>query len=157
MKRPYTCLWFDGQAEEAARFYTSIFPNSKINEVARYPDAMPEMAGKVLTVMFEINGEQYMALNGGPEFSFSEAFSIVVPCESQAEVDEFWSKLTAGGEESMCGWLKDRFGLSWQIVPTALGEMMSDPDPRKAGRVTEAMLKMRKLDVAVLRQAYDSA
>jgi predicted 3-demethylubiquinone-9 3-methyltransferase (glyoxalase superfamily) len=157
MKRPYSCLWFNMQAEEAARFYTSTFPNSRINETARYPDAVPDLAGKVLTVTFELNGQEFMALNGGPEFAFTEAISIVVPCETQAEVDHLWSRLTDGGEESMCGWLKDRFGVSWQIVPTALGEMMSDPDPRKAGRVTEAMLKMRKLDVAVLRQAYESA
>lgn len=153
--KPYPCLWFNFEAYEAAQFYTSAFPGSRILEVARYPDAMPDLAGKVLTVTFELNGQQFMALNGGPEFTFSEAVSFVVDCDTQAEVDELWARLTEGGAESMCGWLKDRFGVSWQIVPRALGEMMSDPDPAKVNRVTAAMLQMRKLDVAALRRAYE--
>lgn len=153
----YPCLWFDGQAEDAARLYTSVFPNSRVLETARYPDAMPEMAGKVMTVVFELDGQKVMGLNGGPEFKFSEAVSFVVDCDTQAEVDALWEKLTAnGGEESQCGWLKDPFGMSWQIVPVEMNEMMSDPDPAKVNRVTQAMLQMRKLDVAKLREAYNA-
>lgn len=154
--KPYPCLWFNMQAEEAAQLYASVFPNTRILETARYPDAMPDLAGQVLTVTLDLNGQNFMLLNGGPEFTFSEAVSFVVDCETQAEVDQLWNRLTDnGGEESMCGWLKDRFGVSWQIVPTALGEMMSDPDPAKVNRVTQAMLQMRKLDVAALRAAYN--
>lgn len=154
--KPYPCLWFNMQAEEAAQLYASVFPNTRILETARYPEAMGEMAGQVLTVTMDLNGQSFMLLNGGPEFTFSEAVSFVVDCETQAEVDQLWNRLTDnGGEESMCGWLKDRFGVSWQIVPTALGEMMADLDPAKVNRVTQAMLQMRKLDVAALRAAYN--
>lgn len=153
--RPYPCLWFDMQAEEAAQHYASVFPNTRILETARYPDAMPDRAGQALTVTLELNGARLMLLNGGPEFKFSEAVSFVVDCDTQEEVDNLWARLTEGGQESMCGWLKDRFGVSWQIVPRALGEMMSDADPAKVNRVTEAMLQMRKLDVPALRRAYE--
>lgn len=149
-------LWFDTQAEEAMQFYVSIFKNSKVLSVSRHPEGSP-MAGKAMNVSFELDGQPFIALNAGPQFKFTEAISFFVNCQTQAEVDELWAKLTEGGEEGPCGWLKDKFGLSWQIVPTALGEMMSDPNPAKVQRVTEAMLKMRKLDVAVLRQAYQSA
>lgn len=155
MQKVYPCLWFNNNAEEAVNFYTSVFKNSKINAVSRYGDAMPVLAGSVMTMIFEIEGQKFMALNGGPEFQFNEAVSFVIDCQSQQEVDDLWSKLTAdGGEESMCGWVKDKFGLSWQVVPTRLGELMSDPDPEKARRVTEAMLKMRKLDIVELERAY---
>jgi predicted 3-demethylubiquinone-9 3-methyltransferase (glyoxalase superfamily) len=148
---PY--LWFDNQAEEAMRFYTSIFKNSKVGSVNR---AGPD--GPVLTVTFQLNGQDFIALNGGPHFKFNEAISLFVSCDSQAEVDELWAALTAdGGEESQCGWLKDKFGLSWQIVPRALMELMSDPDPRKAQAVTQAMLKMKKIETAELRRAYEQA
>ena len=140
-------LWFDSQAEEAANFYVSIFKNSKILGVSRYGEAGPGSAGTVLTVTFELDGQEFTALNGGPHFTFSEAISLYVDCESQQEVDELWAKLTAGGEESMCGWLKDKYGLSWQIVPRVLLELMQDKDPVKAKRVTEAMLQMRKIDI----------
>lgn len=147
-------LWFDSQAEEAANFYVSIFKNSKILGVSRFGEAGPGLAGSVLTVTFELDGQELTALNGGPHFTFSEAISLYVDCESQQEVDELWAKLTAGGEESMCGWLKDKYGLSWQIVPRVLLELMQDKDPVKAKRVTEAMLQMRKIDIAKLQQAY---
>lgn len=148
-------LWFDGQAEEAANFYTSIFKNSKIVKVARYGEAGPGPAGSAMTVAFQIEGQEFIALNGGPHFKFTEAVSFSVDCKNQQEVDEFWEKLSAGGEEGQCGWLKDKYGLSWQVNPTILGEMLSDPDPQKAKRVMEAMLKMRKIDIAALQQAYD--
>jgi predicted 3-demethylubiquinone-9 3-methyltransferase (glyoxalase superfamily) len=149
-------LWFDGKAEEAATFYTSIFKDSRITDVKRWGEGGPMPAGSVLTVSFEICGQQVVGLNGGPEFGFTEAFSFYVDCEDQAEVDDYWDKLTAdGGEESQCGWLKDKFGLSWQIIPSELGTLMSDPDPEKAGRVTRAMLGMRKIDVQALRDAYE--
>lgn len=148
-------LWFDHQAEEAAKFYTSIFKNSKITGVARYGENTPGQAGTVMTVTFQIEGEEFVALNGGPVFSFTPAISFYVSCETQAEVDELWEKLSAGGETEQCGWLKDQFGISWQIVPTALGEMMSDPDAEKVSRVTQAMLKMVKLDIEELRRAYE--
>jgi predicted 3-demethylubiquinone-9 3-methyltransferase (glyoxalase superfamily) len=154
---PYPCLWFNGQAEEAAKFYASVFPNTRILETSRYPDAMPEMAGQVLTITLDINGARFMALNAGPDFTFSEAISFVMECDTQAEIDELWTRLTERGEESMCGWLKDPYGLSWQIVPRVLDQMMADPDPAKANRVTQAMLQMRKLDIAALRRAYDQA
>jgi predicted 3-demethylubiquinone-9 3-methyltransferase (glyoxalase superfamily) len=148
-------LWFDTQAEEAARFYVSIFKNSKIVSVARYGDAGPGPKGSVMTVAFELDGQPFIALNGGPHFKFTEAISFSVDCKTQPEVDEFWGKLSAGGEESQCGWLKDKFGLSWQINPSVLGKMLSDPDPRKSKRVMEAMLKMKKIDIEVLKQAYE--
>lgn len=154
-------LWFDNEAEDAAKFYTSIFANSKINNIARYPEAATEVSGKpagsVLTVDFEIEGQPFVALNGGPQFKFNESISFMIPCKDQAEVDYFWEKLTDGGEESMCGWLKDRFGVSWQVVPERLNEMMSDADPKKVETVTAAFLPMRKLDIGVLERAYASA
>src|SRR6266446_1564727 len=148
-----TFLWFDGKAEEAARHYTSIFKNSKILGVTRYGDAGPGPKGSVMTVAFELEGQEFTALNGGPQFKFTEAISLVVNCETQKEVDEVWGKLTAGGEEGPCGWLKDKFGLSWQIVPTALLRMIQDKDPEKTKRVMEAMFQMKKLDLAQLERA----
>jgi len=149
---PY--LWFDTQAEEAARFYTSIFQDSRIVSVNRYRDAGPRPKGSVLTVVFELAGQSFVALNGGPQFPFTEAISLFVNCDTQAEVDTLWAKLLEGGQAQMCGWLKDRYGVSWQIVPGRLGEMLSDPDPVRAQRVTEAMLSMVKLDLAALEEAY---
>ena len=152
-------LWFDDKAEEAAKFYTSIFKNSKIGNITRYdeeaagPTGRP--AGSVMTVDFQLAGKEFVALNGGPMFKFSEAISFVVNCENQDEVDYFWSKLSAGGEESRCGWLKDKFGLSWQVVPAVLIEMLTDKDTAKAKRVMQAMLQMDKIDIAVLKKAYD--
>jgi predicted 3-demethylubiquinone-9 3-methyltransferase (glyoxalase superfamily) len=151
------CLWFDGQAEEAAKFYVSVFPNSEIRAVSRYGEGAPMPAGTALVVDFVIDGVPFQALNGGPQFVFSEAISFVVDAPTQAEIDRYWELLTAdGGEPSMCGWLKDKYGLSWQIVPPILGELMSDPDPEKSARVMQAMLQMRKLDIAALQAAYDS-
>ena len=147
-------LWFDDQAEEAAELYTSIFDNSRILNVAHYGEAGPGEPGSVMTVHFELDGQRVTALNGGPTYRFTEAFSFAVDCETQEEVDELWSKLTAdGGEEGPCGWLKDRFGLSWQIVPTALPRLLSDPDRQKAGRVMQAMLQMKKIEIAELERA----
>lgn len=149
-------LWFDNQAEEAAQFYTSIFKNSRILHVSRYGDGGPGPKGSVMVVNFQVAGQEVTALNGGPRFKFSEAFSFVVNCENQEEIDEYWSKLTSGGgEESMCGWLKDKFGLWWQIIPSALGEMLGDKDPEKAQRAMQAMLKMHKIDIKALKRAYD--
>ena len=148
-------LWFDNQAEEAVNFYVSIFPNSRIDSVARYGADGPGPAGSVMTVAFQLDGQDFVALNGGPVFTFTPAISFYVSCRTQEEVDHFWEKLTAGGEEEQCGWLKDRYGLSWQIVPTALIEMLQDPDPEKAHRVMNAMLQMRKIDIAALRLAHD--
>lgn len=150
-------LWFDNQAEEAVNFYTSVFKNSKILSFARYGEAGPGPAGAVMTANFELNGQEFVALNGGPLFKFTEAVSFVVNCETQAEVDHYWEKLSEGGEKSRCGWLKDKFGLSWQIVPTVLGELMSDGDPERAKRVALAMLEMDKLDIGALRAAYEQA
>jgi predicted 3-demethylubiquinone-9 3-methyltransferase (glyoxalase superfamily) len=147
------CLWFDTEGKEAATFYTSIFKNSRILDVARYGSAGPRPAETVMTVSFELDGQPFVALNGGPQFTFDEAISFQVSCESQAEVDEFWTKLSEGGEEGPCGWLKDRYGVSWQIVPTALHELIGDPDPAKSQRAMEAMLGMKKLDVAELQRA----
>jgi predicted 3-demethylubiquinone-9 3-methyltransferase (glyoxalase superfamily) len=149
-------LWFDGQAEEAAQLYCSLFPNSKVGKVTRYPPgSYGGMDGKVMTVEFELDGQPVVALNGGPAFKFSESFSFTVDCKDQAEVDRYWDGLIAGGgQESQCGWLKDRFGLSWQIVPTVLQELVSDPDPAKARRATEAMLGMGRLDIAALKAAH---
>jgi predicted 3-demethylubiquinone-9 3-methyltransferase (glyoxalase superfamily) len=154
-------LWFDKEAEEAAKFYTSIFRNSKIDTVARYEGKEVEkVAGKpdgsVMTVAFELEGQKFTALNGGPVFKFTEAISFVVSCVGQEEVDYFWEKLSDGGQKGQCGWLKDKFGVSWQIVPTALGELMGDPDPEKAKRVMNAMLKMTKIDIAKLEEAYSA-
>jgi predicted 3-demethylubiquinone-9 3-methyltransferase (glyoxalase superfamily) len=148
-----TFLWFDGNAEEAANHYTSIFKNSKILNVARYGDGGPGPKGAVMTVNFQLEGQEFIALNGGPQFKFTEAISLLVNCETQKEVDELWSKLTAGGEESRCGWLKDKFGLSWQIVPKALFKLLQDRDPKKSKRVMEAMLQMKKIDVELLEKA----
>jgi predicted 3-demethylubiquinone-9 3-methyltransferase (glyoxalase superfamily) len=150
-------LWFDNQAEEAMKFYTSIFKNSKVGKVTRYGEAGPGPKGGVMTASFELEGMEFTALNGGPLFKFSPAISFAVDCRSQEEVDELWTKLSAGGEEGQCGWLKDKYGVSWQIVPTVLVEMLNDPDPEKSKRVTEAMLKMKKLDIQALRQAYEQA
>ena len=147
------CLWFDTEGEEAARLYTSVFPNSRIVDVARYGEAGPRTAGTVMTVSFELDGQKFVALNGGPEFTFSEAVSFQVSCKTQEEVDAFWSKLSAGGEEGPCGWLKDRYGLSWQIVPTVLPELLNDPDVEKAQRVMGAMLKMKKIEIDELERA----
>ncbi|HEV2423880.1 MAG TPA: VOC family protein [Terriglobia bacterium] len=148
-------LWFDNRAEEAANFYTSIFKNSQIRTVARYPEGSPGPAGTVMTVTFELDGQTFIALNGGPVFKFTEAISFFVNCETQEEVDQLWSRLSDGGEESRCGWLKDRFGVSWQIIPKALGEMLQDKDAARAKRVVQAMLQMKKIDVNILRQAYE--
>jgi len=148
-------LWFDNQAEEAMDFYTSVFKNSKVGNVTRYGKAGPGPEGSVMTASFELEGLQFTALNGGPEFNFNEAISFVVDCKSQAEVDELWSKLSEGGQEGPCGWLKDRFSVSWQIVPSILPELLNDPDPEKAQRVVEAMLKMKKIDIQALEQAYE--
>jgi predicted 3-demethylubiquinone-9 3-methyltransferase (glyoxalase superfamily) len=149
-------LWFDTQAEQAANLYVSTFKNAKIVKIARYGDAGPGPKGSVMTVEFELNGQRFIALNGGPHFKFNEAVSFSVECQTQAEVDEYWSKLSDGGVEGQCGWLKDRFGLSWQVNPTILGEMLADPDPAKARRAMEAMLKMKKIDIAALKKACDS-
>jgi predicted 3-demethylubiquinone-9 3-methyltransferase (glyoxalase superfamily) len=149
-------LWFDNNAEEAVNLYTSIFKNSKVLSVSRYGDAGPGPKGSVMVMSFELNGQQFTALNGGPLFKFNESVSFVVNCETQAEVDEYWQKLTAnGGAESQCGWLKDKFGLSWQIVPTILSELVSSKDAVKSGRAMTAMLKMKKLDIQKLKDAYD--
>jgi predicted 3-demethylubiquinone-9 3-methyltransferase (glyoxalase superfamily) len=153
MPRVTPWLWFDDQAEEAARFYTSVFPNSRIGEISRYGSAGPRPEGMAMTVAFELDGQEFSALNGGPEYTFSEAVSFLVDCETQDEVDYYWSKLSDGGEEGPCGWLKDRFGLSWQIVPRALTRLLSDPDREKSQRVMAAMLQMGKLDVAELERA----
>ena len=147
-------LWFDTQAEQAAKFYVSVFKNSRIVTTARYGEAGPGPKGSVMTVLFELDGQQFIALNGGPQFKFTEAISLSVSCETQEEVDRFWQQLSAGGEEGPCGWLKDKYGLSWQVNPTILGKMLSDPDPKKSRRVMEAMLKMKKIDIAALKQAY---
>jgi predicted 3-demethylubiquinone-9 3-methyltransferase (glyoxalase superfamily) len=152
-------LWFDSQAEEAANFYVSIFKQSRIGAITRYDDEGSKAAGRpkgsVMTVEFELDGQKFTALNGGPHFKFTEAISLVVNCDDQKEVDHFWGKLSAGGQEVQCGWLKDRFGLSWQVVPTALIEMLQDKDPEKSKRTMAAMLKMKKLDVDALKRAYD--
>jgi predicted 3-demethylubiquinone-9 3-methyltransferase (glyoxalase superfamily) len=156
MKKISPFLWFDDQAEEAANFYVSVFKDSKVLGISRYGDDFPGTKGKVMSITFELNGQEFMALNGGPQhFGFSEAISFFVNCENQEEVDYLWEKLTDGGEPGPCGWLKDKYGLSWQIVPTALGELLGDKDAAKAGRVLQAMLKMSKIDVAGLRKAYE--
>lgn len=149
-------LWFDHQAEEAASFYVSIFPNSKIEQISRYGEAGPGTAGSVMTVKFSLDGEQFTALNGGPQhYGFDESISFVVHCKTQEEVDRYWSALTDGGQEIACGWCKDRYGLRWQIVPTELPALLSDPDPQRAERATQAMLRMKKLDIAAMKAAAD--
>ncbi len=154
MQKITPCLWFDTQAEEAARFYVSIFKNSKIGDISRYGDAGPGPKGGVLVVVFELDGVRFTALNGGPVFKFNEAISLQVDCADQAEVDDMWDRLSAGGLTSQCGWLKDRYGVSWQIVPRILMELIGDPDPAKSQRVMAAMLKMTKIDIAKLQEAY---
>jgi predicted 3-demethylubiquinone-9 3-methyltransferase (glyoxalase superfamily) len=149
-------LWFDNQAEEALNFYTSVFKNAKIGKIARYGESGPGPAGSVMTASFELEGLEFTALNAGPHFKFNEAISFVVDCKSQEEVDYFWDKLSEGGQAQQCGWLKDKFGLSWQIVPTVLIELMSDPDREKANRVMQAMLRMTKIDIPKLKEAYAS-
>src|SRR6476659_6693525 len=145
-------LWFDTEAEEAAKFYVSIFPNSKITGVTRYPKGSPRPEGSVMTVNFELDGQRFTALNAGPQFQFTEAISFVIECQTQEEVDRYWSKLTADGQEVECGWLKDRYGLFWQVTPRILLEMIGDPDPAKAERVMKAMLQMKKIEIAPLKQ-----
>jgi len=159
MRKPIPCLWFDGQAEEAAEFYTSLLPDSRVGKAWRSPAETPSgPAGMVLTVDFTLNGQEFQGLNGGPDFKFNEAVSFSIECEDQAEVDRLWDALAAdGGEPGPCGWIKDRFGLSWQIVPRALNELVSDPDPDRARRAMEAMLRMGKIDVAELQRAADAA
>ena len=148
-------LWFDTEGEEAAEFYTSVFPNSKIGHISRYGSAGPRPEGTVMTVSFELDGQKFVALNGGPDFTFNEAVSFKVDCETQEEVDSYWNTLSEGGEEGPCGWLKDKFGLSWQIVPTRLEELLSDPDRERAQRVMEAMLSMGKIEIAELERAAE--
>ena len=148
-------LWFDTQAEEAASFYVSVFENSRIVNVTRYTDAGPREAGMVMTVEYELDGQSFVAINGGPEFTFDEAISLQIDCETQDEVDYYWEKLSEGGSEGPCGWLKDRYGLSWQVVPTGIEQVFSDPDPQRAERAMRAMLGMGKLDLAALRAAAD--
>ena len=149
--RPF--LWYDTQAEEAAKFYTSIFKNSRIGKATRYGDAGPGPKGSVMVIEFELEGTEFVALNGGPHFKFTEAISLTVDCKSQAEVDDLWERLSAGGSKSQCGWLKDKYGLSWQIVPSVLVELLSDPDPKRSKRVMEAMMQMTKIDIAKLQLA----
>ncbi len=155
------CLWFDTEAEEAAKFYVSVFKNSKITAVSRFPDAGQDVhgkpAGSVMVVAFELDGQPFTALNGGPQFMFDEAVSFQVMCDTQGDVDYYWNALTAGGQEGPCGWLKDKFGLSWQVVPSAVPKMMTDPDAEKSARVMNAFMKMKKLDVATLERAFEGA
>jgi len=159
MQRISPFLWFDDKAEEAAVFYTSIFKNSKIRTIVRYGDSGAEVTGRpkgtAMTVAFQLDGQEFVALNGGPQYKFTEAVSFVVNCQTQEEVDEYWKKLSDGGREVQCGWLKDKYGLSWQIVPTILSEILNDPDPKKADRVMKAMLQMKKIDIKGLKQAYE--
>ncbi|MCL5282072.1 MAG: VOC family protein [Planctomycetes bacterium] len=159
MQKITPCLWFDDQGEEAVNFYVSVFPDSKIETITRYGPAAAEAVGRpegtVLTILFQLSGQRFMALNGGPVFRFSPAISFMVDCKTQAEVDQLWEKLSAGGEVQQCGWLQDRFGVSWQIVPTALGEMLLDKDAEKSERVMKAMLQMKKIDIGILQQAYE--
>jgi predicted 3-demethylubiquinone-9 3-methyltransferase (glyoxalase superfamily) len=148
-------LWFDSQAEDAMNLYVSVFKNSRILSMTRYGEAGPGPAGMVMTATFELEGQEFMALNGGPDHKFTDAISFFVDCKTQEEVDELWEKLSEGGEKGPCGWLKDRFGLSWQIVPSVLGELLNDPDPAKSQRVMKAMLQMSKIDIASLKAAYE--
>ena len=148
-------LWFDTESEEAADFYVSLFKNSRIVNVTHYPEGAPREAGMVMTVEFELDGQRFVGINGGPDFKFDEAVSFQIDCEDQDEVDYYWERLSEGGEEGPCGWVKDRFGLSWQVVPTGMEELFADPDPARAQRAMQAMLGMKKLDVAALRSAAD--
>jgi predicted 3-demethylubiquinone-9 3-methyltransferase (glyoxalase superfamily) len=157
MQKLTPCLWFDNQAEEAMTFYLSVFKNSKAGSVTRYGEAGPGRKGSVMTATFQLFGQEFLALNGGPQYSFTPAISFVVNCDTQQEVDELWKKLSEGGREDQCGWLTDRFGLSWQIVPTLLPKLLSDKDPRKSQNVMQAMLQMKKIDTKKLQQAYDQA
>jgi predicted 3-demethylubiquinone-9 3-methyltransferase (glyoxalase superfamily) len=157
MQKIVTFLWFDNQAEEAANLYVSVFKNSKIGTVRRYGKAGPGPKGSVMTVAFQLEGQEFYALNAGPHFKFTPAISLFVNCESQGEVDELWEKLSAGGRKDRCGWLQDKYGLSWQIIPTALGKLMSDPDPEKSSRVMNAMLQMDKIDINRLEEAHKAA
>jgi predicted 3-demethylubiquinone-9 3-methyltransferase (glyoxalase superfamily) len=158
MQKITPCLWFNDQAEEAMRFYVSVFKNSKVGRMTHYGEAGAKVSGRlkgsVMTATFEIEGQEFMALNGGPHFTLSEAVSFMVKCDTQEEIDTFWEELSEGGEKGVCGWLKDKFGLSWQIVPTVLSDMMQDKDPEKTNRVMEAVLQMKKLDIARLQEAY---
>lgn len=153
MQNLVTCLWFDTEGEAAARFYTSVFPSAKLGKITHYGSAGPRPEGTVMTVAFEVMGHEFVALNGGPDFTFNEAISFQVPCDDQDEVDEYWAKLTDGGEEGPCGWVKDRFGVSWQVVPTALPRLLADPDSEKAQRVMAAMLQMKKIEIGELERA----
>jgi predicted 3-demethylubiquinone-9 3-methyltransferase (glyoxalase superfamily) len=155
MQRIVPSLWFDTEAEQAADFYTSVFKNSRIVSVARYTEAGPREAGTVMTVEFELDGQRFIGINGGDQFKFSEAVSFQINCDTQEDVDYYWEKLTDGGSEGPCGWCKDKFGLSWQVTPTGMDEMFSDPDPERARRAMEAMFKMKKLDLATLQAAAD--
>jgi predicted 3-demethylubiquinone-9 3-methyltransferase (glyoxalase superfamily) len=155
MQKIVPFLWFDGKAEEAMDFYTSIFKNSKILSIMRYGEAGPGQKGKVMSTTFQLDGQEFMALNGGPQFTFSPAISFFVNCETQEEIDELWGKLSEGGEKQGPGWVKDKYGVSWQIVPTILGELLNDPDPEKSRRVMKAMLQMDKIDIEKLKQAYE--
>ena len=157
MQKIIPFLWFDNQAEEAANFYTSIFKNSKIGTVSRFGPEGPGPEGSVMTISFQLDGQEFTALNGGPEFNFTEAISFFVNCEDQAEVDELWDKLSAVPEAEVCGWLKDKYGVSWQIIPTVLMELLNDPDPVKAQKVAQAMLQMKKIDIQTLKEAYEQA
>ena len=150
-------LWFDTEAEEAAAFYTSVFRDSRIVEVAHFPEGAPRPAGMVMTVEFELEGQRFIAINGGPEFKFDEAVSLQIDCDTQEELDHYWERLSDGGEEGPCGWLKDRYGLSWQVTPKGMDELFTDADPERAQRAMQAMLPMRKLDIAALRRAADGA
>jgi predicted 3-demethylubiquinone-9 3-methyltransferase (glyoxalase superfamily) len=150
-------LWFNDNAEEAVNFYASVFPDAKIGKVLRYPKETPGLGGKVLTIEFELFGQKFVALNGGPKFKFNESVSFVINCKSQEEVDHYWNRLTDGGEESQCSWLKDRYGLSWQVVPNRLIELLNDKDPAKSSRVMQAMMQMKKIDIATLEEAYAEA
>jgi predicted 3-demethylubiquinone-9 3-methyltransferase (glyoxalase superfamily) len=157
MQKITTFLWFDDKAEEAANFYVGLFKNSKINSVSRYGEAGPGPKGTAMTVSFELEGQEFTALNGGPHYKFTPAISLFVNCETQQEVDELWERLSAGGRKDRCGWLQDKYGLSWQIIPTALMRLMSDPDPKKSARVMQAMLQMDKIDIRKLQEAHDAA
>ena len=148
-------LWFNDQAEDAMYFYVSIFKNSRAGKITRWGEAGPGPKGAIMSVTFQLDGQEFFALNGGPTFTFTPAISLFVNCATQEEVDELWEKLSAGGEKSRCGWLKDKYGLSWQIIPTALGELMNDPDPEKSKRVMQAMMQMNKIDIAGLKRAYE--
>lgn len=157
MPKIIPCLWFDGQAEQAAEHYIAIFPDSKVLDVTRFGPGMPGVEGTVMTVLFSLDGQEYVGLNGGPEFSFTEALSLQIHCADQDEVDRYWNGLTEGGEEGQCGWLKDKFGVSWQVTPTAVFDLLSDPDPARAQRATQALLQMKKVDIAEMRRAADQS